>query len=256
MRRLRVIPVLQYNGVGLVKTVGFKAPKYVGDPINAVKIFNEKEVDELVFIDITATIEKRAPDYKKIEEIAGECFMPLAYGGGITSIEQIKKILNLGIEKVILNTSAAENISLITEAANTFGSQSIVVSVDVKKKLFGGYEVCYQSGKKKLKKTPSQFAREMEAAGCGEIIIYSIDKDGSYTGYDLALIKSISSIVNIPVIALGGASKISDFTEAVLQGGASAVAAGSLFVYHGPHKAVLINYPHQEKLITEFYSLV
>lgn len=254
MRRIRVIPVLQYQNQGLVKTINFKNPKYVGDPINAVKIFNDKEVDELAFVDITATREKKEPDYARIKELAEECFMPLAYGGGITTTDQIQKILSLGVEKVIINSSAITNQKLISEAAALFGSQSIVVSIDIKKKFIGGYKVHYYSGEKSIAETPMEFAKQMEKLGAGEIIVNSIDRDGTYKGYDMELLKNITSTVSIPVIALGGGNSFDNLYAAVKEGGASAVAAGSLFVFHGPHRAVLINYPDPQKLINEFYS--
>ncbi|MBN8703641.1 MAG: imidazole glycerol phosphate synthase subunit HisF [Bacteroidetes bacterium] len=254
MRRIRVIPVLQYQNQGLVKTVNFKNPSYVGDPINAVKIFNEKEVDELAFIDISATRNKKEPNYDRIREITEECFMPLAYGGGITTTDQIQKILSLGVEKIILNSSAITNEKLVQQAAALFGSQSIVVSIDVKKKFIGGYKVHYNSGEKSTSEDPITFACRMEQLGAGELIVNSIDRDGTYKGYDIDLLKSITSNVSIPVIALGGANNVANLLSAVNEGGASAVAAGSLFVFHGPHRAVLINYPDQQKLVDEFYK--
>lgn len=248
MRKTRVIPCLLLKNLGLVKTIKFKNPKYVGDPINAVKIFNEKEVDELIFLDITATIENRKPPLKLITQIAGECFMPFSYGGGIRTLEDIKEILSLGVEKVAINSYAVENPSFVKKAAEYFGSQSIIVSIDVKKVLFSRYEVYTHSGRKGTKLDPVEFALKMEEMGAGEIFLNSIDNDGKMKGYDIEIIKNVSESVSIPVIASGGAGKIEDFTEAVQKGRASAVAAGSLFVFIGPHRAVLINFPTSEEL--------
>jgi cyclase len=254
VRRVRVIPVLLLHKGGLIKSVKFKDYKYVGDPINAVKIFNEKEVDEIAVIDIDAGRDKREPDIRRITEIAGEAFMPMAYGGGITDIEQIKEIFYNGIEKVILNRSAVQNPSLITAAAKLFGSQSIVVSIDVKKHFLKGIRVYANNGKTNTGRTPVEFAKEMENAGAGEILLNSIDRDGTYTGYDLPLIEAVSRSVQIPVIAMGGASDIDDFRSAV-EHGASAVAAGSMFVFRRPHNAVLISYPTQQELKHKLYTL-
>lgn len=248
MLKARVIPCLLVRGQGLVKTVKFKDPKYVGDPINAVKIFNGKEVDELILVDITATIEQRRPPMKLISEIASECFMPVCYGGGIRNLEDIQEILGLGIEKIAINSYAVENPSFIRNAAEAFGSQSIVVSIDVKKSLFGKYEVFTHAGKKATGLDPVAFALQMEEMGAGELLINSIDRDGVMGGYDLTLIKRVADSVHIPVIACGGAGKIADFAEAVKKAGVLAVAAGSLFVFYGKHRAVLINYPTQAEL--------
>ncbi|PKP45412.1 MAG: imidazole glycerol phosphate synthase subunit HisF [Bacteroidetes bacterium HGW-Bacteroidetes-12] len=253
MRRTRVIPVLTLQNEKLVKTIRFKNPTYIGDPINAVKIFNEKEVDEIVILDITATKEKRQPNYKKIEEIAEEAFMPFAYGGGITSLNQIEHLFKLGIEKVVINSALATNLNLLREASNIFGSQSIVASIDVKKNWLGKLSVYTNSGSEKINLPLFEYVKKLEENGAGELFINSIDLDGTYLGYDNALIKNISELVDIPIIACGGASKITDFYE-VMQHGASAVAAGSLFVYQGAQKGILINYPTQEKLAEEVYK--
>jgi cyclase len=248
MLRTRVIPCLLLKDNGLVKTIKFKNPTYVGDPINAIKIFNEKEVDELVFLDITASKEKRGPNFKMISEITTECFMPLGYGGGVTTIEEIEKLFQLGIEKVILNSSAFFNENLLKQAIETYGSQSIVVSIDVKKHWLTQKPTIYTlSGSKNTHFTPLHFAQKMEKIGVGEIIINSIDKDGTMDGYDLQLIHEISSCVKIPVVALGGAGSISDLGKAK-SNGASAVSAGSLFIYQKKHRAVLITYPNQLEL--------
>lgn len=243
----RVIPSLLIHKGGLVKSVQFKDYKYVGDPINAVKIFNEKEVDEIAVIDIDASKENKAPNIEKISEIASEAFMPMAYGGGITTIEQIKEILYNGIEKVIINKAAHTTPHLITQAANLFGNQSIVVSIDVKKVFLKGYRVFIENGKKNTGLHPVEFAITAEKLGAGEILLNSIDKDGTFTGYDLALIQQVSKAVNIPVIAIGGASSVEDFAKAK-QAGASAVSAGSMFVFQRPHKAVLISYPTRKEI--------
>lgn len=247
MLRTRVIPVLLLRGRGLVKTIKFQKPTYVGDPINAVRIFNDKEVDELVFLDITATIENHPPQFDLIQDIATECFMPFGYGGGIHDIETAQRLLKMGSEKVVFN-SAAVNLNLIEDAAEIFGSQSVVISIDVRRQRSGKYLVYTHSGTRNTKKTPVEFAKDVEAAGAGEIFLNSIDRDGTMEGYDLELLHSVTEIVNIPVISAGGAGNLQHFQDAVEQGGASAVAAGSMFVFHGPHRAVLINYPTQEEL--------
>lgn len=243
MLRIRVIPCLLLKDQGLVKTVKFKNYKYVGCPINAVKIFNDKEVDELVFLDITATIENHEPPFKLLAEIATECFMPFGYGGGIKTIETIKKIFSLGAEKVIINSHAVENPFFIRAAAELYGSQSIVVSIDVKKNYLGKYEVFTQSGRINSKLDPAIFAQKMQKMGAGEIFLNSVNRDGTMGGYDIELIKKVTSAVDIPVIACGGAGQIKDFQAAVKKGGASAVAGGSFFVFQGQHRAVLITYP-------------
>ena len=245
--RIRVIPSLLLHKGGLVKSVQFKNYKYVGDPINAVKIFNEKEVDEIAVIDIDATRDNRPPNIEAISEIASEAFMPMAYGGGITTIDQIKKILFSGCEKVIINKCLHTNMALINEAAKLIGSQSIVASIDIKKSLFGGYQVYTENGRQNTRKKPLQFAKDVENAGAGEILITNIDADGTYRGYDLDIIKEIASSINIPLIAAGGASNLEDFYKAKMAG-ASAVAAGSIFVFQPPHQAVLISYPTQKEL--------
>lgn len=248
MYRSRIIPALLLKDAGLVKTVRFKSPKYVGDPINAVRIFNDKEVDELMFLDISATPQSRRPPFELIEKIAGECFMPLGYGGGIRSIEDIKRILSLGVEKVVMNTKAVEDAEFVREAAGLFGSQSIVVSIDVKRTLFGGWEVFSHGGRKRTGLEPVGHAKKMEACGAGEIVVNSIDRDGTMQGYDLGVLKKISAAVNVPVITLGGAGSLAHLKEGIEAGGASASSAGSLFVFQGRHRAVLISYPSQSEL--------
>lgn len=253
MKRVRVIPVLLLHQGGLVKSVKFKKYTYVGDPINAVKIFNEKEIDEIAVLDIDASREKRGPDFEKIKEIAGEAFIPLAYGGGISTIAEIKELFYIGVEKVVLNYNAVHHPALITEAAKLVGSQSVVVSIDVKKNLFGKYKVFTANGTENTQLDPVEFAKKMEAAGAGEIFLNTIDNDGTYSGYNLELTKKISSELSIPLIICGGASTVEDFKQAV-QHGASAVAAGSMFVFQRPHNAVLISYPSQEELRTRLYT--
>lgn len=247
MLRTRVIPSLLLQGQGLVKTVQFRKPSYVGDPINAIKIFNDKEVDELVLLDIAASREGRGPAFEIIEDIASECFMPLGYGGGIRSLEDIRRILATGVEKVVLNTAALANPGLIDAAAAEVGSQSVVVSIDARRKLLGGYEVWGSGGTRASQREPAEFAREVAARGAGEILLNSIDRDGTQKGFDLELVRRVSSAVDVPVIACGGAGSLTHFREAV-DAGASAVAAGSLFVYVGRHRAVLINYPEYREL--------
>jgi len=254
MRRVRIIPTLLIQNGGLVKSVKFKNHKYVGDPINAVKIFNEKEVDEIVILDISASKEKREPNIDQIKEIAGEAFMPMAYGGGITTIEEVKEILYQGAEKVILNTSALDRIDLITKIASQFGSQSVVVSIDAKKDWMGKYRVYRNNGKVKTSFSPEQLAIIVEQAGAGEILLNSIDRDGTFNGFDIDLIKKVATSVNIPVVACGGAGEIDDFKNAIIEGGASAAAAGSLFVFQRPHRAVLISYPSQKQLKNKLYN--
>jgi len=245
--RTRVIPCLLVKDGGLVKTVKFKKPKYIGDPINAIKIFNEKEVDELVLLDIDATVRNLGPSFSLLEEVASECFMPLAYGGGIRSLEDIKTIFSIGVEKAIINTLACEDMKLIKQAVERFGSQSIVVSIDVKKNLFGSYQVVIRGGTRAVKHKPVEYAQLMTELGVGEIILNSVDQDGTYTGYDLTLIRMVAEAVDVPVVALGGAAVLEDFGLAI-NSGASAVAAGSMFVYQGNTKGILINYPSVEKL--------
>jgi cyclase len=247
MIRPRVIPALLLKGQGLVKTVKFKDPKYLGDPINIVRIFNDKEVDELVFLDITATNEKRRPPFEMLGKITSECFMPLGYGGGIRNLDDVKTLLSLGIEKVILNTIAVENPAFVTEVAGYAGSQAVVVSMDIKKGLLGKYEVVTHSGKTGTGLDPVRHALEMEKRGAGELFVNSIDRDGTMQGYDLDLVRRVAEAVNVPMVACGGAGKVQHLAEAIQQG-ASAAAAGSIFVFQGPLRGVLISYPSQEEL--------
>lgn len=254
MKRVRVIPVLLIHKNGLYKSVKFKNHTYIGDPINAVKIFNEKEVDEIVILDIDASREKRPPNISQIREIAGEAFMPLAYGGGITKVDEIKELFFLGVEKVVLNHAAFYNPELISQAAGLVGSQSVVVSLDVKKNMFGKYNVHTLNGTQKIKGEPEVIAKQMEDAGAGEIFLNVIDRDGTFGGFDIDIIRKITGVLNIPVIACGGASSVEDFTKVVKEGGASAAAAGSMFVFQRPHRAVLITYPSQQDLKQKLFQ--
>lgn len=246
--RPRIIPCLLLDRAGFYKTTRFKHPVYLGDPINILKIFNEKSVDEIAILDIGATPGKRGPNFDLLKDLASECFMPLAYGGGITSIAEIKRLFLIGFEKVILNTVLADRPALVTEAAATFGSQSIVACIDVKRTLFGGYEVVTAGARRKVGRRPEEWAKELVAHGVGEIIVNSVDQDGTLAGYDLDLIKLVSSAVNVPVIASGGARNAQDFGLAVKQAHASACAAGAMFVFQGRHRAVLINVPAEPEL--------
>lgn len=242
MRRIRTIPVLLLNNGGLYKTIKFKNPTYIGDPINAVKIFNEKEADELLILDYRASIEKRGPDFSKIAEIAGEAFMPMAYGGGIRNLDDAKKVFDSGFEKIVLNSILFEDITLVDKIASIYGAQSVVGCIDFKKNLFGKFNVYAYSGSKSTGKTPVEWAKFLDDKGVGEIILNNIDKDGTWDGYSLNLITEVSSNVHIPVIACGGAGSVEDFKKAVTAG-ASAVAAGSMFVYQKKGMGVLISFP-------------
>lgn len=243
MYRARVIPCLLVRGNGLVKTRKFKEPVYIGDPINAMRIFSDKEVDELVVLDIDASREGREPNYALIEEMAGEAFMPVAYGGGIRTIEQVRRLIRSGIEKVVINSAAIESTDVIRQAADMFGSQAVVGAVDVKKALFGGYRVIAKSGTVEAKIGLDEHIQRLVSAGVGEIFLNNVDHDGMMAGYDLKLLRNITQKVNVPVVACGGAGTVEHLSQAVIEGGASAVAAGSMFVFHGKHRAVLINYP-------------
>ena len=245
MLRPRIIPSLLVHENGLVKTVNFKNPKYVGDPINAVKIFNEKEVDELAVFDIDATVLGKEPNYSLIERLASQSMMPLCYGGGVKTVEQAQKIFSLGIEKIALSSAVLQNPSLITEISDRVGAQSVIVVLDVKKKLLGGYEVYTHNGKKATGINPFKFAEEAQKLGAGEIVINSIDKDGVMKGYDMDLISKIREKITVPMTVLGGAGSLEDIEKVIDKHGVIGVAAGSLFVFKGPYKAVLINYPTQ-----------
>ena len=254
MLKHRVIPLLTLDNYKLIKTRCFKDPQYVGDPLNAIHIFNKKEVDEIIIIDITASKEKREPNFNLIEEIAGECYMPLTYGGGIHSIEDVDRILSMGVEKVSLQSSVITNRNFINDLAIRFGSQSIVVSVDVKKNLFGKAQYLNSSKNLTLQTDLIDLIKDLVNAGAGEVLLNSVDKDGTLSGPDLDMIKKISNSIDVPVIACGGISSLNDIKAAV-EVGASAVAAGSFFVYYGPHRAVLISYPKYNELEQLFSDL-
>jgi putative imidazole glycerol phosphate synthase subunit hisF3 len=246
--RPRIIPVLLYDDRDLVKTVQFGERTYLGDPVNAVKIFNRKGIDELSVLDIGATKNDREPDFELLKDIASEAFMPLSCGGGITKVEQVHELLAIGYEKVVFNTSLVRNPSLIQKSAELFGNQSIVVSIDAKK-TSSGYCCAIVDGSEIINKEPVEMAREAERLGAGEIVINSIDKDGTMEGYDLTLVQAVADAVKVPVIALGGAGCISDLEKVLHQGHAHAAAAGSMFVYYGRLKAVLITAPSEKELI-------
>jgi len=252
MFRPRVIPCLLLRNKGLVKSTKFKDHKYVGDPINAVRIFNAKEADELIFLDISATHEQRRPPLALIEKIGNEAYMPFTVGGGIRTIEDIRILLSLGAEKVAINTAAVENPAFIREAADVFGSSAIVVSLDVKRKFFGKYGIYTYSGTRNTGLEAVNFATEMAKSGAGEIMLNSIDHDGVMGGYDIDLIRQVANAVTIPVIACGGMGSLEDVAAVVNEGNASAAAAGSYFVYQGRRRAVLINFPTQKQLSNIF----
>ena len=243
MLRPRIIPSLLIHKKGLVKTVKFKYSKYVGDPINAVRIFNEKEVDELAVFDIDASVLGNEPDYVLIEKLANQSRMPICYGGGVKTVEQAQKIFSLGIEKIALSSSVINNPILISEISERVGSQSVIVVLDVKKKTFGGYEIYTHNGKKNTAINPIKFAQKAQDLGAGEIVINSIDNDGMMKGFDTNIINKIRQVVTIPLTVLGGAGSLVDIKEIIHKHGIIGVAAGSLFVFKGVYKAVLINYP-------------
>lgn len=244
----RAIPCLLLKGSGFVKTRKFANPSYLGDPINIIKLFNDKEVDELVILDIDATHEGRQPNLPFLAELSSEAFVPLAYGGGISDVEQMRVLFASGIEKIVVNTAAVRDPHLIRRAADEFGSQSIVVSIDVRRRALGGYRVYTIGGRRRTGLDPVPFAQQMQEAGAGELIVTAIDRDGTWDGYDLSLIKAVTSAVDIPVVANGGAGELLDLRRAVLEGGASAASAGSLFVYQKKHRAVLVSFPDRSQL--------
>lgn len=246
MIETRAIPCLLLRGQGLIKTERFKKPVYLGDPINVVRIFNDKEVDELVLLDVTATRERRRPPFEYLEKIASECFMPLCYGGGVRTIEDMRTLFAIGIEKVSVNTHAVEDPTMIRAAADEFGSQSVIVSIDVKRTLFGGYRVRTHGGRRRTRWEPAALARELERQGAGELLLNSIDRDGTMSGYDLELVRQVTEAVRIPVVACGGAGSVADLERVVHEAGASAAGAGSMFVFQGPHRGVLISYPVEQ----------
>ncbi|MEI6268885.1 MAG: AglZ/HisF2 family acetamidino modification protein [Methylococcaceae bacterium] len=259
MLRPRITPCLLVHKGGLVKTVGFKTPKYVGDPINAVKIFNEKEADELVVLDIDASVNKAEPDYRMIAHLAAECRMPLCYGGGIKTTAQARQIISLGVEKVAISSAAVEHPELITQIADEIGRQSVVVVLDVKKRLFSkDYDVFTNNGRYNTKRSVFELAVEVEKLGAGELVINSIDLDGAMAGYDLVLAEKIRHAVNIPITMLGGAGSLNDIEALIRTCGVVGASAGSLFVFKGVYKAVLINYPtlaQRDELILRAFNL-
>lgn len=253
MPRARVIPILLIKGNGLVKTKRFRDPVYVGDPINAIRIFNEKEVDELVVLDIDATPHDRPPRLDLLRTLTGECFMPLCYGGGIRAVATIEQVLRLGVEKVAINTALFEAPDMVRGAVSVYGSSTIVGSIDFRRGVFGQATAWVRSGQRNTRVPIVDAARRAEDLGVGEILLSSIERDGTMSGYDLDLIRSVSAAVRIPVIANGGAGSHSDLREVLTSGGASAAAAGALFVFVGKHRAVLITYPDQDSLRRDVY---
>lgn len=242
--RPRYIPILLLKNGGLYKTRKFGNETYLGDPINTVRIFNDKLVDELIFLDIAAARRKSEPDIELLKQIAGECFMPLAYGGGIRCVDQVREILAIGFEKVVVNSAAWTDPDLVPSLKRVFGSSTIVGSIDVKKNWMGREKVYIHGGSEAVSMGVVDWAQELEKRGVGEIIINSIDKDGEMTGYDLELIRRVSEAVSVPLIAAGGARNVDDLRSAIVEAGASASAAGSMFVFQGKHRAVLISYPY------------
>jgi imidazole glycerol-phosphate synthase subunit HisF len=249
MLRTRVMPCLLLKNGRLVKTVKFKNPQYVGDPVNAVRIYNEKEVDDLVLLDIGATVDGTGIPIGVIGRVASECFMPLTYGGGVRTLDDVQRVLAAGVEKIAVNTGAIEDPEFVARAAALVGSASVMVSIDVRRRRWRrGYEVCARSGTVRTGIDPAVFARRMQDLGAGELLLNAIDRDGTMSGYDIDLVRHVTGAVSVPVIACGGAGCVEDFGAAVKQGGASAAAAGSLVVYQGPHRAVLINFPSRQEL--------
>ena len=256
MLRPRLTPCLLIRNGGLIKTRKFTDDKYVGDPLNAVKIFNEKSVDELIVIDIDATVHGKAPDFKLVEKLANESRMPLCFGGGIKSVDQAEKVINLGVEKVSLSSAIIENPELIGDLADAIGRQSIVGVLDIKKSLFRGYEIYTNNGKVKVKGTLINWIQKFQEFGVGEILFNSIDLDGMQSGYDVNLAKVVSSHLKVPVSFLGGASSLDDIGNLIENFGVIGCAAGSLFVFKGKYRAVLINYPSfEEKYLLTTKSL-
>lgn len=248
MFRPRVMPCLLLHRGGLVKTRRFRQPVYLGDPINTARIFSDKEVDELVVLDIDASREGRPPDYELLAEIAGECFMPFSYGGGVATIEQVRRLIRCGIEKVIITSAALDSTALVTQAAELFGSQAVVGGLEVRRDRDLGWRLSSHSGTRLASRTLDEHIDRLVAAGAGELLINDVDREGTGRGYDLGLIRHVSGRVSVPVVACGGAATIEHLREAVQQGGASAVAAGSMFVFHGRHRAVLVHYPSCDQL--------
>src|SRR5664280_2498242 len=254
MYRPRIIPVLLLQNKGLVKSIKFKDFRYIGDPINAVRILNDLKADELMFIDILATKENRTISIDFVKNVGEEANMPFSAGGGIRTLENIRKIIEAGAEKVILNSIAGEEPGFVTEAANTFGSSAITVCIDVKKDILGKEKVWIRAGTKSINSDPVKYARQMEDMGAGEIIVQSIDRDGTMKGYDINLLKKVAESVTIPVVSLGGAGKWNDLIELNDLVSLNGLAAGSLFVYYGERRAVLVNYPERESILCLLYT--
>ena len=246
--RPRIIPVLLIDDRDLIKTKQFANPTYLGDPVNAVKIFNIKGIDEMTVLDISATKRGAELDFELLQDIASQAFMPLSYGGGIKNLEQIRRLISIGYEKVVINTEFVKNPQLVEDAVKFAGSQSIVVSIDAKK-MENGYVCAIEDGEEIIKKTPVEMAVEAERLGAGEIFLNSIDCDGMMDGYDIALVNDVAQAVNIPVTACGGAGGINDLKDVLHKGNAHAAAAGSMFVFYGRLKAVLITFPSEDELI-------
>lgn len=248
MLKTRVIPCLQLIGDSLVKTIKFKTPNYIGDPINTVRIFNELEVDELCFLDIRASLENRKPNIEILRQISNECFMPLSYGGGITDFDTAKRIFAIGFEKILINTHALRELALVSTISEHFGAQAMVASIDVKKNIWGKHNVFINDGTEKIEKDAVEWAKELENAGAGEILLTSMDKDGTWSGFDIDITKRVSESVKVPVIANGGAGSVEHIAEVVKDGKASAVALGSMVVYQQKGMGVLVNFPDKSKL--------
>jgi cyclase len=246
MMRIRIIPCLQLANERLVKTVKFKIRHYIGDPVNTIKIFNDLEVDELCFLDITASSEKRNPNLNLLSQLADECFMPLLYGGGINTFSKAKEIFSIGFEKVVINTAAVKNPQFIKQLSENYGSQAVIAAIDVKTNFLGKYEVFTNNGTEKIAMNPFEWAQQLQHLGAGEILLTSIDRDGTWSGYDLNITRKLSDTLSIPVIANGGAGNVTHVSEAVQKGHASAVGLGSMLIFQKKNMGVLINYPAKE----------
>lgn len=251
MLRTRVIPCLLLRDDGLVKTVRFSAPSYIGDPVNTVRIFNELEVDELTFLDIEASRMNRGPNFQILRDIANECFMPLAYGGGIRTVQEAERILQIGFEKIVVNSALFDSPALVSDMAQKFGSQAVIVAIDAKRQALRGYQVASRSATVLHRRDPVEWAREVERLGAGEILLTSVDREGTWKGFDVDLTARVSAAVRIPVIANGGAGSLQDIGEVVKRGGASAVGLGSMVVYQGRGMGVLVNFPDRARLARE-----
>lgn len=254
MRRIRVIPLLMIDNGKAVVTRGFKNPVYVGDPINAIKIFNDKEVDELIILDISDQKRNKTPDFNLIKDMASESFMPIAYGGHVNTVADAERVINSGIEKISFNTALFHNSEVVQTIAYRFGSQSVVASIDIEKNFFGKYVVKTRGGKELIKGGLDDILKRVVSLGVGEILLNFINNDGSLKGYDKHLLSQCTKCIRVPLVACGGASKVEDFVEAVKEGKASAVAAGAMFYFKGSFNSVLINYPDQQELSQKFYN--